>query len=139
MWGLNRFDRPGWTTGSLIPLAFGCGIISGIFIWRGGKKTKRTGRVEERLRRALEMDESEHALPDGMMARLQDAISRYGGGNKERGSVKNRSPQDEKGIEQFRGVPNGAGNRPDYASTITSSVPTPGIRIEEEMVVPPRG
>jgi len=139
MWGLNRFERPGWTTASLIPLAFGCGIISGIFIWRGGKKTKRTGRVEERLRRALEIDESQHALPpDGMMARLQDAISRYGTGNKERGSVKNRNPQDEKGTEQSRGVPNGAGNRPDYAS-VTSSVRTPGIRIEEEMVVPPRG
>jgi hypothetical protein len=35
MWGLNRHQRPAWTTGSLIPLSFGCGIASGILIWKG--------------------------------------------------------------------------------------------------------
>jgi len=84
------------------------------------------------------MDDSQRALPpDGVMAKLQEAITRHSGGNKEREAAKSSS-QDEKSVEQYRGVPNGTGNRPDYASTITSSVRSPGIRIEEEMVVPPR-
>ncbi|ETW83885.1 hypothetical protein HETIRDRAFT_238575, partial [Heterobasidion irregulare TC 32-1] len=55
-WGLNRFERPAWTTGILIPLSFLCGIFSGVFIWRGGQQTKRTARVESCLRAALAMD-----------------------------------------------------------------------------------
>lgn len=133
MWSMNRFERPAWTTGLFLPLAFTCGILSGIFIWRGGKRTKRTERVEERLRLALEMDNLEHVNPDGVMARLQGAISRYGGGSKERGSAKSHSPQDEKGVEHYRGAANGTGNRHD---SIDSPVRAPGIRIEEEMVVP---
>jgi hypothetical protein len=30
--------------------------MAGVFIWRGSTKTKRTKRVEERLRQALEME-----------------------------------------------------------------------------------
>ena len=141
MWALNRFQRPAWTTSVLILFAFTCGIISGILIWRGGKKTKRTERVEERLRRVLEMDESQHAVaPDSVLARLQDAIVRRTTGSKERGSTveKNGSVSSEKVGESNPGAPNGTTNRrPDYASTISSSVRTPGIRIEEEMIVPP--
>jgi hypothetical protein len=138
MWSLNRFKRPSWTTALLIPLAFGCGITSGVLIWRGGKKTKRTERVEERLRRVLEMDELEHALaPDSVLAKLQDAITRRSGGNRERGSGdKSRSNSNEKQVETNPAVPNGPRNHPGYASTVTSSVRSPGIRIEEEMVVP---
>jgi hypothetical protein len=146
---MNRFQRPGWTTASLIPLAFGCGILSGVFIWRGGKKTKRTERVEERLRRALEMDTSQHALPtDGVLAKLQDAISRHGAANKEvantgrerGGSVGSNGLQSEKDAGWYRGIPNWTRTRAGYASNVTSSdhSPAPGIRIEEEMVVPPR-
>jgi hypothetical protein len=58
MWGLNRFQRPAWTTASLIPLGFICGISSAVFIWRGGQKTKRTKKVEQILRQALEMEEA---------------------------------------------------------------------------------
>ncbi len=136
---MNRFQRPAWTTALLIPLAFGCGIISGILIWRGGKKTKRTERVEERLRRVLEMDELAHALaPESVLAKLQDAITRRTMGNKERGPAvdKNRNGSGEKEVDNPE-VPNRNANRPDYASTVTSSVRMPGIRIEEEMVVPP--
>lgn len=138
MWSMNRFVRPPWTTALLIPLAFGCGITSGVLIWRGGKKTKRTERVEERLRRVLEMDELEHALaPDTVLAKLQDAITRRTGGNKERGTGdKSRNNSDEKPLES-NPAPNGTRNHPEYASTVTSSVRSPGIRIEEEMVVPP--
>jgi len=58
MWGLNRFQRPPWSTGTLIPASFLCGITAAIFIWRGVQKTKRTKEVEERLRLALTMDPS---------------------------------------------------------------------------------
>jgi len=56
MWGLNRFQRPPWSTGSLIPASFLCGILSGVFIWKGGQKTKRIDKVRERLRAALAME-----------------------------------------------------------------------------------
>ena len=58
---LRRFERPAWTTGILIPLSFLCGIFSGVFIWRGGQQTKRTARVESRLRAALAMDGDKRA------------------------------------------------------------------------------
>jgi hypothetical protein len=47
------FNRPAWSTGSLIPFAFLCGILSGVLIWRGGELTKRTAHVEEYLCAAL--------------------------------------------------------------------------------------
>lgn len=56
MWGLNRFQRPAWTTGSLIPASFLCGIAAGVLIWRGGNQTKKVKEVEERLREALDME-----------------------------------------------------------------------------------
>ncbi|THH07076.1 hypothetical protein EW146_g9425 [Bondarzewia mesenterica] len=57
MWGLNRFTRPAWSTGLLIPASFICGIASGVVIWRGSQKTRRTKLVEGRLRRALGIDD----------------------------------------------------------------------------------
>jgi hypothetical protein len=135
---MNRFQRPAWSTSVLILFAFTCGIISGVLIWRGGKKTKRTERVEERLRRVLEMDELGAAMaPESVLGKLQDAITRRTTGSKERGPAadKNRSESSEKVGESNPGAPNGSTtNRP---GTITSSVRTPGIRIEEEMIVPP--
>lgn len=56
MWGMNRFERPAWTTGCLIPFSFLCGIISAILIWRGGERTKRVEEVRERLRAVLGQD-----------------------------------------------------------------------------------
>ncbi|KAI0030702.1 hypothetical protein K488DRAFT_26420, partial [Vararia minispora EC-137] len=53
MWSMDRYTRPAWTTGCLIPFAFLCGIFSGVLIWRGGQLTKRTAHVEECLRQAL--------------------------------------------------------------------------------------
>lgn len=52
----KRFQRPAWTTGTLIPASFLCGIFAAVFIWRGGQKTKRVGEVEERLRAALDAE-----------------------------------------------------------------------------------
>ncbi|KAJ1308411.1 hypothetical protein OPQ81_004116 [Rhizoctonia solani] len=56
MWGLNRFERPAWTTGTLIPASFLCGIAAGVLIWRGGNQTKKVQEVEQRLRDALDME-----------------------------------------------------------------------------------
>ncbi|KZP32956.1 hypothetical protein FIBSPDRAFT_667647, partial [Athelia psychrophila] len=53
MWGLNRFQRPAYSTGLLIPFSFLCGIAASVGMWRGGTKTKRTKEVQERLRQAL--------------------------------------------------------------------------------------
>jgi len=61
MWGLNRFQRPAWSTGTLIPASFLCGIMAAVFIWRGGQKTKRTKQVEERLRLVLAMDQDDNS------------------------------------------------------------------------------
>jgi len=57
MWGLNRFQRPPWSTGLLIPATFLCGIAAGVLIWRGGEKTKRVAEVREKLRAALAQTE----------------------------------------------------------------------------------
>lgn len=54
MWGLDRYHRPAWSTGILIPASFLCGIFAAVFVWRGGQKTKKTQEVEGRLREALE-------------------------------------------------------------------------------------
>jgi hypothetical protein len=59
---MNRFQRPAWTTGSLIPASFLCGIASAVFIWRGGQKTKRTKEVSERLRAALDAKHPEEEI-----------------------------------------------------------------------------
>ncbi|KAF9055465.1 hypothetical protein BDZ89DRAFT_937908 [Hymenopellis radicata] len=59
MWGLDRFQRPAWSTGTLIPAAFICGISSAIFIARGSSKTKRIKEVEKRLRDALATEHPE--------------------------------------------------------------------------------
>jgi hypothetical protein len=48
--------RPPWTTGSLIPLSFLCGITAGVLIWKGGEASKKTAEVEQRLREALEQE-----------------------------------------------------------------------------------
>jgi len=56
MWGLNRFQRPAWSTGCLIPASFLCGILSAVSIFRGGNKTKRVEEVRERLKAALAME-----------------------------------------------------------------------------------
>ncbi|KII95087.1 hypothetical protein PLICRDRAFT_33917 [Plicaturopsis crispa FD-325 SS-3] len=65
MWSLNRFQRPAWTTGSLIPLSFLCGIASAVCMWRGGAKTKRTKEVQERLRECLAQEPPDHGEDGG--------------------------------------------------------------------------
>lgn len=58
MWSMDRFERPAWTTATTLPAAFVAGILAGVFIWQGGKKTRRHEQVEARLRAALAMERS---------------------------------------------------------------------------------
>ncbi|WWC93115.1 uncharacterized protein L201_008082 [Kwoniella dendrophila CBS 6074] len=53
MWGLNRHQRPAWTTGCLIPLSFLCGIGAAVLIWQGSARTKKSALVSKKLRAAL--------------------------------------------------------------------------------------
>lgn len=41
MWGMNRFDRPSWSTGLFVALACGAAIIGGLMMFLEGKKVKR--------------------------------------------------------------------------------------------------
>ncbi|KAL8287282.1 hypothetical protein RQP46_003734 [Phenoliferia psychrophenolica] len=59
MWSWNRFNRPPWTTGCLIPLSFGCGIGAAILIWKSGEKTKRKAEVTKAMWAMLKKDEDE--------------------------------------------------------------------------------
>jgi len=65
MWGLNRFERPPWTTGTLIPASFLCGIVAVILIWRGGRRTRRTEKIQQMMKTALEV-EKETRVPAGL-------------------------------------------------------------------------
>lgn len=53
----DRHQRPAWTTGTLIPCSFLCGIAAAVLIWQGGVRTKKTVAVEAKLRKALGVDE----------------------------------------------------------------------------------
>lgn len=72
MWGLNRFQRPPWSTGTLIPASFLCGILSGVFIWKGGQKTKRSAKVEEKLRAVLAMDFDDDIIVEEVEPEMED-------------------------------------------------------------------
>jgi hypothetical protein len=94
MWGLNRLDllilpisyltldrfqRPAWSTGTLIPCSFLCGILAAVFIWKGGQETRRTEEVKKRLLVALAVGGQEHESlgptnrAGAIVSRLMDA------------------------------------------------------------------
>lgn len=56
MWGMDYHERPPWTTGTLIPLSFLCGIGAAVLIWQGGVRTKKTAEVQGKLSAALGVD-----------------------------------------------------------------------------------
>jgi len=74
MWGLNRFQRPAWSTAILIPASFLCGIAAAVVIWQGGEKTKRVEEVKERLRAALS---EKSLLRDGQLPHSFSRNSRH--------------------------------------------------------------
>jgi len=82
MWGLNRWDRPAWTTGCLIPLSFGCGIGAAVIVWQAGEKTKRKTEVSAAMWKLLKSDEEE------LEARRQEAHTRRHAEDKATGTPK---------------------------------------------------
>jgi len=107
MWGLNRFDRPPWTTAVLIPCSFLCGIGAAVVIWRGGERTKRVEEVREKLRAALLHNQP---LEDGQLPQSLIRISR---------SRVNSEKNSLKGIEE-------------EGRDVNDSTP----RIDEHMIIP---
>ncbi|CEH11854.1 Protein of unknown function DUF2985 [Ceraceosorus bombacis] len=65
MWGYagpeKYHDRPAWMTALGIVLSFSCGIAAAVLIAVGGKQTKKTKEVEERLKAAFARDADEIA------------------------------------------------------------------------------
>ncbi|TCD68204.1 hypothetical protein EIP91_011376 [Steccherinum ochraceum] len=72
MWSMDRFQRPAWTTATTLPAAFVAGIAAGVYIWWGGRKTKRTAAVEKRLRTALAMDSPATAVGSNPAIKITD-------------------------------------------------------------------
>ncbi len=58
MWGYatHYHDRPAWSTGIFMPCSFLAGIAAGVFIWKGGEKSKKKSEVEEKLLAAFAKD-----------------------------------------------------------------------------------
>ncbi|KAA1466329.1 hypothetical protein DENSPDRAFT_831143 [Dentipellis sp. KUC8613] len=141
-WGLDRFQRPVWTTAILIPGAFLCGIASGVYIWRGSQKTKRTEQVERYLRDALRMD-------DGTPPKEGDAASGSSGNGLLDASL-SRLTEQEKQQQQLQALKNGnalvekdtptpsPAHTPKPRMLRRPSSQAPGIVIEEEMTIPAR-
>lgn len=116
----DRFDRPAWTTGTLIPASFLCGIFSAVFIWRGSQKTRRTKEVEERLRLALTLEKH----PDKFHA--VDAA---------KAQVLGQSPLSEHNSEDSRThSPTARHTKPELPN---NSHRVSSVLIEEKMEVPP--
>jgi hypothetical protein len=64
MWGMNRYDRPSWTTGFLVAIASIIAMIGGYVMFLEGKTVKRiegvalTDRDHEKL-----VDDKEKGIP----------------------------------------------------------------------------
>jgi len=76
MWGLNRWDRPAWTTAVLIVASFGCGIAAAIVVWRAGEMTKRKAEVTAAMWEMLKKDEEK------LEARRKEARERHAANKK---------------------------------------------------------
>ncbi|KAH7929403.1 hypothetical protein BV22DRAFT_123832 [Leucogyrophana mollusca] len=124
MWSMNRFERPAWTTGTLIPASFICGIVSAVLIWRGGQQTRRTEKVEETLRIALAMERGEKP-------RHSQVIAEQGPLAPPETALKRISPS--------HGISNDPANGRDALHLKESFVTSPSIGspvIDEQMIIP---
>ncbi|KAI0320669.1 hypothetical protein OF83DRAFT_1238597 [Amylostereum chailletii] len=151
MWSLDRFERPAWTTGTLIPASFLCGVLSAVFISRGGQQTKRTERVEQCLRAALarehelrhlddDGDDGVHPVEGAAEKELTPSLRRAPG-HKLEGSIPEENEPDPD-------VPTINGTQTSSEDGIARDKPTASAddlldgrtstRIDEEMFVPPR-
>ncbi|KAH8113230.1 hypothetical protein DFH11DRAFT_1600871 [Phellopilus nigrolimitatus] len=130
---LYRFQRPPWSTGILIPLSFLCGIVSAVFIWRGGQKTRRTKEVEEKLRMALALEHH----PDMFSVVEARAASRS---PERKPSVRNAISRSKSKQSQDARV--AEASEESSANTPVDDrnrrISTSSVWIEEKMNVPPR-
>ncbi|KAG5648970.1 hypothetical protein DXG03_000319 [Asterophora parasitica] len=107
MWGLDRFQRPAWSTGILIPCSFLCGIFAAVFIWQGGQKTKRVAEVEERLKAALIATDDYQEQTNGD-AKCSDSNSRSTAVEK-MGQLPDDVEENETAVDELMTIPSHAG------------------------------
>ncbi len=122
MWSLNRFQRPAWTTATTLPACFVAGIAAGVYIWWGGKKTRRHEQVEERLRAALAMErprinvtapqQSDENLGGGHESRNEDiGLQETSTANSTPTIASQGPPRCRDFMEKYDGEGNGTGER----------------------------
>ena len=123
-----RFQRPAWSTGTLIPASFLCGIASAVFIWRGGQKTKRTKEVEERLRLALKIEKNpeEFRIVDRGTRTIVEEPDRERQARESSDPVSSRSTSDEQGDGKRRSDEDRASTHGDGESAM----------VDEKMEIP---
>ncbi|KAI0723244.1 hypothetical protein C8Q76DRAFT_722203 [Earliella scabrosa] len=141
MWGLDRFQRPAWTTATTLPAAFVAGIIAGVLIYWGGKKTRRTEQVEDRLRIALEMERgSEHttatATAPTTVEEANECPEKLLQAPATEPSTDNVPQQLRKSAED-PAVETGAEKGLDVPQAVGRQESSSSLRSVEEMVVPP--
>ncbi|KAI0959490.1 hypothetical protein AcW1_004300 [Taiwanofungus camphoratus] len=119
MWGLNRIQRPAWTTAVTLPMAFLAGIFAAFFIYWGSRKTKRVKEVTERLRQALAMEKPSEPPSTS----IGDDASEFPDGS----AASQHRPQRRDFAGEF-------GTRD--SATPTTITRTSVIRIVDEMTVP---
>ena len=174
MWGLNRFERPAWTTATTLPLAFVrppsplrhlttdtpyaqvAGIVAGVLIWWGSKKTKRVKEVTDRLMMVLSVEPSAaststadapaivlHAKPEqtpppthSETAAAADGVGVPPARTASRPGSKPQ-PKDyaDATIASAENTPTIGAVTPAMATQ--ESLPTPSLAIADEMIVPP--
>ncbi|KAK7061818.1 hypothetical protein R3P38DRAFT_2831728 [Favolaschia claudopus] len=126
MWGLDRFQRPAWSTGILIPASFLCGIGAAIMIAIGGNHTKRVEKVKERLRAALAMEHPAYGAAESDAALLQN-----GGGDttdtEKKATTSNGHAGGSSGVVQLQ--------QPQQKRTVSETVEAE-TALDERMVVP---
>jgi hypothetical protein len=121
MWSLNRFDRPAWSTGLLIPFSFLCGIMSAVFIWRGGKQTKRSDEISEKLRTVLAM-EVPHQLNESTKSNLGKAPP-----NMEKEAPK---PDPDQVASCAEKLPNGTAHHDDGDAIVQERMTVPAVGLQ---------
>ncbi|EPT03734.1 hypothetical protein FOMPIDRAFT_1158598 [Fomitopsis schrenkii] len=154
MWSLNRFERPAWTTATTLPLAFVAGIVAGVLIWWGSKKTKRVKEVTDRLTMVLAGERSAASISTAdapaivLRAKEQtpstmhsESIATEDGvrlpparASSRAGSEPRRKDYADTTVVSAENTPTVEAATPAIATQ--ESLPTPSVAIVDEMVVP---
>lgn len=164
----RRFARPAWTTGTTLPAAFVsrhasaslvialfpdahvrhispqlAGIAAGVLIYWGGKQTRRTELVEDRLRTALEMEHEQKRTVDGDGASItvEEADEVLGQILRPRnpGTVDLQEQVPMPGAVSFEDhmIRRDAEKGLDPVGTFPAATSSQSVHVVEEMVVPP--